>query len=213
MPCYYWRGIDLKGNIHKGIHFYRSESHLEQDLLSKNIGLIESRIKKYNFTQKIPTRLKEFFIEHLYTLLKSQIRLHQAIELCTNSIAHQEFKQIIADIGSIVLEGSPLYKGLEMYSKIFDHLTINIICVGEESSNLVNAFQHLVIHQKNVKEFRAKMKSALFMPGLTLSFFAIIMCSFFIFIVPRFQSFFNSFKAPLPKITNLILVNKFIYQI
>jgi type II secretory pathway component PulF len=70
---------------------------------------------------------------------------------------------------------------------------------------LVNAFQHLVIHGKHVKEFKAKMKSALFMPGLTLSFFVIIMSSFFVFIVPRFESFFKSFKAPLPKITYLVL--------
>jgi len=205
MPCYYWKGIDFKGSIRIGTKFYRSENHLEQDLLSMNIGLIECRLKKEHFKQRVPTRLKEFFIEHLHTLLKSQIRLHQAIELCSHSVVHNYFKQIIDDIGSIVLEGQPLYKALALYPKIFDNLTVSIIAVGEESSNLTHAFEQLVTHGMQVKEFKAKMKAALFMPALTFGFFAIVITGFFVFVVPRFETFFQSFKAPLPNITQLVL--------
>lgn len=205
MPCYYWKGIDFRGSIHKGNQFYRSENHLEQDLLSKNIGLIECQLKRDTFKQHVPIRLKDFFIEHLYTLLKSQIRLHQAIELASHSVAHHYFKQIICDIGLIVLEGQPLYKALELYPKIFDHLTISIISVGEESSNLTNALEQLVVHGNHVKEFKAKIKSSLFIPALTFCFFTVVMGGFFVFVVPRFESFFQSFKAPLPKITQFVL--------
>jgi len=214
MPCYYWRGIDFKGSIHRGIQFHRSENHLEQDLLSKNIGLVEWRLKSESFKQRVPAKLKEFFIEHLYTLLKSQIRLHQAIELSSHSIAHHYFKQIIEDIGSIVLEGQPLYKALGLYPNIFDHLTISIISVGEESSSLTNAFEQLVTHSNHVKEFKTKMKSALFMPALTFGFFSIVMTGFFVFVVPRFESFFQSFKAPLPRVTEFVLaLSRFIRSV
>jgi len=203
MPCYHWKGIDLKGAIHSGTRFYRSENHLEQDLLSKNIGLVKWRIKNYKLS--VPIKIKDLFIEHLYNLLKSQIRLYQAIELASHSIAHPYFKQIIEDIGLMVLEGQPLYQALENYQHIFDRLTISVIYVGEQSSNLTNAFEQLVVHKNRIREFKSKLQSALLIPVLTFGFFIAIMTSFFIFIVPRFETFFKSFKAPLPKITQLIL--------
>lgn len=205
MPCYYWKGISLNGSICKGNQFAKSVNDLEQELFLKNIGLFEYSEKKILLRSSVSNNLKELFIENVYTLLKAQIRLHQALELTVSSIFNNNFKQITHDISFIVLGGKPLHKALELYPKIFDTLTVNIISVGEISSNLTNAFEQLVNHNNQIREFKSKIKSVLFIPVLTFIFFGFVMIIFFIFVVPRFQDFFKSFNAPLPYVTQIIL--------
>ncbi len=210
MPYYYWSGVDLSGKILKGTQFARSTFDLDKDLFSKEIALLKAtesiwfnlyikfiKPKKYVCNQAI---------EHISILLKSGLKIHQALDIVSKNIKNKYFKTILKDIERYVYEGQTLSQALEFHKNIFSLLEKSVIYSGEISSNLPTAFKELAYHNNIIEKFKKKIKSCLFIPIITLILFMIILFSLFIFVIPKFAVFFSSIdKNLIPKSTLIIL--------
>lgn len=203
MPYYSWIGINLEGKICKGKEFSRSEEYLDRCLLYRNIGLIRARKIKKLFAY-IPNSLKINVISHISILLSANVRLYQAFAIVAKNVKNKYFKEILKDIENALYEGISLHSALSFHSNIFDELTCSLITSGEKSGNLAYTFNQLALHYQVMKEFKQKIKAAYFMPLLTFIFFIFIMLGIFIFVIPRFEEFFDSIKQPLPQVTELV---------
>ena len=96
-------------------------------------------------------------------------------------------------------------------SNIFGQMICSIVHAGEKSSNLAFAFGLLDKHNQEIFKFNRKLRSFPLAPILTFAFFLAVIFSMFIFIIPRFEIFFNSFDISNYSSTQFIInVSKFI---
>lgn len=206
MPYYWWRGINLEGFDVRGMTFARSQMSLDANLLKLDIGLIKARQNLlYLFLKPISSAEKQEAINYAATLLKSYIKLNIALQLVANSIKHPYLKAVYQDISQIIEEGELFSQAVAQYPDIFDELSCTVISCGEASGDIAGSLKLLAGHNKTVADFNKKLRSALLMPTVSFIAFCVLLLAVFIFIIPRFEVFFNGFNKPLPKITSMLI--------
>lgn len=203
MPFYNWSGIDLLGIQRVGSDFAISELDLDNKLFSKNICLISCKIKTH-FLPKITNSEIFSILSQLSELLNAEIRLYQAILIIKSSIKNKHLLRIISSVADDIHAGLNLSRSISHHN-IFDELTKAIIISGENTGNLKHGLYLLIQHEQAIKKFNQDIKSNLLMPFLTLGLFLLIAAGLIIFIVPKFEVLYQSFKEPLPDITIFIL--------
>ncbi len=203
MPYFKWVGIDLSGNICKGVEFARTEDFLDKLLLYQDIGLIKAK-KRFAFLTFVPLKDRNDAIHHLSILLSASVRVAQALEVVAGNIKNRYLKMVFKDIHMAVCEGVSLYEALSYHGVYFNELTRAIVDAGEKSGSISNAFEQLAYHNEIINSFKSKVRSALLVPCFTIIFFVLVMISIFIFVIPRFEIFFSSVKEPLPAATQLV---------
>ncbi len=202
MPVYSWKGIDSQGRVHSGMLNARSSAHLEQALLKKEIGLLHARSPL--FGSRIASRVKQELFVHLASLLQAHFPVHDALLMIVPTIKQPVLRVAVEDIAIGIAEGMPLSEALELYD-LSDELTRAVILVGEKTGHMGLALHSLVDHQASMYVFKARLKSALMGPLITLLFFMFIMLGIFIGVIPHFERYFASYNAPLPFITRLMV--------
>lgn len=210
MPYYSWSGIDLTGKILTGKQFARSTLDLDKHLFNQEIALLnakESKIINLKLLISKPTKKSiNQIINHISLLLKAGLTIHQALEVICKNTKNEFLKVILKDILRYIYEGQTLSEALNFHKDLFDLLTRSVIYSGEKSSNLSDAFIELANHNIIIENFKKKVKAALFMPIITLLLFIAISLGIFIFVIPKFEIFFNTIdENKISKSTRFIL--------
>ncbi|MBA3953986.1 type II secretion system F family protein [Candidatus Dependentiae bacterium] len=208
MPYYRWQGVDLSGQVRSGKLFARSLTDVQAAVARLEIGFIAAQqADTINLRLKpITSTLKADFIHHLATLLKAGVRLHDALMISARTTKHTYFKEVLFDTAHALQEGISLHEAFKLHPEVFDELTCAIAYVGEKSGNLAASFQQLSERTVFLEQFKKRLRATLIMPSITLIAFMALMALFFIVVVPRFESFFLSFKMPLPATTQFVLL-------
>lgn len=195
-------GIDLEGRLHKGCTQHSSLHTLAQELFSQDIALLHGYQKKTaSFYNPIKTSLKVQFFRHLATLVDAGVYVDQALIIVHDNISHKDFKHVVKDCIDDVAQGIPLHEGLQKYSDVFDGITIQLVQAGQFGSNLAKALTLLANYQENKALFKKQLRSAAFLPLMTLLFFLVICAVIFVVIVPLFTTMFSSLGKDLPAST------------
>jgi type IV pilus assembly protein PilC len=110
------------------------------DLLILKIPLISSLIKKYNLAQ---------FSRSLSLLIKSGMKIVEAIELSAKSLNNEVYKNKLLQAANFVLAGHTFNEFLTKNQNIFYYNFIKMIEIGEKTGNLE---QNLVYLSNNYEE-------------------------------------------------------------
>lgn len=205
MPYYRWSGVDLSGTIRSGKLFARTDTDLFVRLLKNDIGLMRAKPRPVWSYKSGSQLVYTSALAHVASLLKAQVRLHQALIIVQSTITHHYAKIVWQDITQSVTEGEPLHKSMAYHPQVFDMLTQAIAHIGQETGALDVLLDKLAQHNYMLHNFKQKIMTSLTLPLATLAFFiAVVMCML-IFIVPRFELFFASFTEPLPATTQALL--------
>jgi type II secretory pathway component PulF len=104
------------------------------DYFLLKIPLISGLIKKYNLVQ---------FSRSMGLLLRSGIKIIEALDLAGQSLGNLVFQKIIRNGTNFVIEGHSVSEYLSKYSWLFPFNYIKLIEVGEKTGNLENNFFYL----------------------------------------------------------------------
>src|SRR5690606_333380 len=97
------------------------------------------------------------------------------------------------------------------HKDLFSPIIIMMLVVGDESGNLIDAFENASRYYAMHHTFQKSIRSAMAMPLLTFVFFMSISGFIFVFIIPRFADMFCSLHHELPSLTvYMIGVSEFI---
>ncbi|MFC1842258.1 type II secretion system F family protein [Candidatus Dependentiae bacterium] len=206
MPYYYWRGVNIFGDMKKGKAFARSVNDLDKTLFSRNIAIISCKNSKIRrFFNKISQDNIIHFFRQLAILLDAGVRLPDALMILCNQARNMRLKQVIFLLELDVLEGFSLSKALSKQAQLFDAMIIQIVQVGQESGNLGACLHQLSDYLQERRAFYKKIKSAAILPLITLAFFFMVTFAIFAFVVPKFADVFASIGKDLPPLTKTIL--------
>ncbi len=143
-------------------------------------------------------------IRELAVLLKANIQLIIALDILSQQYP-DKIRNMILSIKKNISDGLSLSQSLEKHPKYFEALTIHIIKAGETSAALPQILDNIAGYQEKIALLKTRLKKALFYPLTVLCLALFITIGLLIFIVPQFESLFESMGAQLPLVTRIVL--------
>jgi len=207
---YLWEGTDNKGNRNKGEISARSDAIVKAELRRQGIRPIKVKKKPkalFGGMSQKPITPKDIavFSRQLATMMASGIPLVQAFDIIGKGHEKPAMQDMLADIKSHIEGGSTLTEGLNKYPLYFDELFCNLVEAGEHAGILEELLVKIAEYKEKTESLKAKIKKALTYPIAVLIVAGIVTAILLIFVVPQFESLFQSFGADLPAFTQMVV--------
>jgi type IV pilus assembly protein PilC len=171
----------------------RSESRLSADL---KIPGLSNRIK----LKDIAVMSRQFA-----TMIDSGLSILRSLAILAEQTENPELGKVIGEVRLDVERGASLSAALSRHPKVFNRLYVSMVRSGESSGTLDSVLQRLADTIEKQVELRRKVKSAMTYPvmvGIVVFSIAMIML---VFIVPQFDSIYESLGGELPAPTKILL--------
>jgi len=144
------------------------------------------------------------FIENLSTLLSAGINVLSALDVIGKDTRTRRMREIINYIKEEVGTGSPLWRSLEK-THLFPKRVMALIRMGEESGNLVENIDTVVIQQEKETIFRSRVRSSILYAVIVLTITIVVGSGSMWFVLPRIAATFENLEVELPLITVYLL--------
>jgi len=204
MPYFKWSGVAITGDMRYGTTYARSSSALDAVLFKNDIALLTCKNARWRLKKNIPYKQRAFFCNQLATLLKSGIRLYDALMMSCIALTHKDLRFFVQDCALQVYEGVALSKAMHEYRDFFDDFVIQMIYIGEESGDLKSSLEKLAITLSDYNSFNKRLRAALIMPCITFVLFILLFCVIFYAVIPRFQVMLQGQDQIIPTITRVV---------
>jgi general secretion pathway protein F/type IV pilus assembly protein PilC len=160
----------------------------------------------------LPTRVTKEQIADLCSqladLLSNGVPMLESFQILADASENPRLRETAKRIHEAVSQGSSLDQAMAMESAIFSDLTISMVRAGQEGAFLEEALQRTAIFLRKQDEMRSKIIGALTYPLILGIVGSIITCLMIVFLVPKFQPFFDRLEqngTGLPAITVILL--------
>lgn len=153
----------------------------------------------------VPLKEKIAFIQNLDLLLRSGVSAPRAMQIISKQTANKKFKGVVMAMGGAVEAGKSMHEAMADYPKIFSHIFISMVEVGELSGNLEKSLEYLRIQLQREADLKSKTKGAMIYPAVIISAMVIIGIALAIFVLPSLTATFKDFDTKLPLTTQLVI--------
>ncbi len=147
------------------------------------------------------------FCRQMYALMRAGVPILRAINGMVESANSNTLKKALIDIGKQLEGGYSFSSALNNHPKIFDHLFISLIHVGENTGQLEQSFLKLTSYLERDLATRKRIKAALRYPSMVLIAIAVAIVILNIFVIPTFADMFTKLGAELPLATRFIIAS------
>lgn len=211
-----WEGSNQQGQRVKG------------ELGGKNSNLIKAELRRQGIVpvtvQKKPKPLLgqrkkkvtpkdiAIFSRQLATMMSAGVPLVQAFEIIGRGHENPSVQTLVMAIKADVEGGGTLAAALGNHPRQFDELFCNLVYAGEQSGTLETLLGKIATYKEKTEAIKGKIKKALFYPTAVVVVAFVITAILLIFVIPQFQTLFQSFGADLPALTLLVLKISTIFQ-
>ncbi len=202
-----WEGVDRKGTRIKGEAQATNEILLKADLRRQGINplKVKKKPKPLFGGKKIVSKDISIFARQLATMLNAGVPLVQSFEIIGRGHEKPSMQELVLAIKNDVESGTGLADSLSKHPDYFDSLFTNLVNAGEQSGSLETLLDKIAMYKEKTEELKSKVKKALFYPTAVLVVAFIVSAILLIFVVPQFQSLFESFGADLPAFTQMVV--------
>jgi type IV pilus assembly protein PilC len=129
----------------------------------------------------------------------------RALRIISKQTSNKKFHNIIESMATEVEAGKSLHEAMGSYPKVFSHIFVSMVEVGELSGNLEKSLEYLRIQLQREADLKSKTKGAMIYPGVILTAMVIIGLALSIFVLPNLTATFKEFDTKLPFTTKLVI--------
>jgi type II secretory pathway component PulF len=205
MAVFQYRALRADGSIAEGqmdaVNRGEVIRHLEHNRLDP-IHISEKTQRK-----RVPFRALETFIRQLSSLLAAGVPLSRALKILCNESTNQAASARWKEIHDRVVDGTSLAEAMALYPDTFPRVYVAMVRAGEEGGFLDLVLSQIADFQRNEKELRSRVRTALIYPAVLLTLAIAVLIFLLTFFIPRFQTIFSDFGADLPLITRIIVAS------
>lgn len=216
MTSFTYQGRNNQGQLVEGRLDGASPDVIANQLMSRSITPIsivavkeassmDKQLAKLMGAEKVDTVELIMFSRQMYTITKSGIPLVRGLRGLAASIKHAHFQMVLNDVADSLETGVGLSVALSRHPKVFNHLFVSMINVGESSGNLEQVFLQMAYYMERDEETRKRIKSATRYPMFVMIALAIAITVVNVAVIPKFAAMFAQFKAPLPLVTKILI--------
>jgi type IV pilus assembly protein PilC len=209
LDLFAWEGTDKKGNRVKGESRGNNPNLIKADL--RRQGITPLKVKKRSALAQaskgkaIQPKDIAIFTRQLATMLSSGVPLVQAFDIIGKGHENPKMQQLVMTVKGDVEGGSNLADSLRKHPLYFDDLVCNLVEAGEAAGVLDTLLDKIATYKEKTEALKSKIKKALFYPTAVVIVAFIVTAILLIFVVPQFESLFESFGADLPAFTQMVV--------
>jgi type IV pilus assembly protein PilC len=138
-------------------------------------------------------------------MIKSGIAAPRALKIIAKQTKNKKFQDCVSDVAHQVESGKSLHEALEMYPKIFSHIFVSMIKVGELSGNLEKSLEYLGVQLEREADLKSKTKGAMIYPAVIVGAMVIMGFLMAVFVLPKLTATFKEFGGKLPLMTRIVV--------
>ena len=202
-----WQGLDNKGNKVTG-QIEAMNPDIAKALLRRQ-GVTKTRVKKYNGKSAAKGKITAgdvcVFARQLTTMIGSGVPLVQAFDIVGEGHDNKAMRQMLLGIKVDLEGGSQLSQALRAHPEAFDDLFCSLVDAGEQSGTLEKLLNEVANYKEKSESLKRKIKKAVKYPIAVLIIAFIVTAILLMFVVPSFETLFESVGSDLPMFTQFVV--------
>ena len=201
------------GRVIEEVHTASDEFALRRELERRGFHLFEARPSGFRIAlpsfrkRKRAVSQGDFMIfnQELASLLKAGLPLMQALDLMLERMKPGRFQEVMLDIRNRVRSGEEMSEAFNRYADMFPRLYPASLKAGERSGDLELVLRRFVRYLKLVGDARKRVTTALVYPTVLMLLSLVMVGILSLYVVPKFEDFFNTLEVDLPLPTKITL--------
>jgi type IV pilus assembly protein PilC len=208
MPTFTYTARAINGELKSATIEAKSRDDVLAELKKLRLNLV--KIDEGGATKKkrggsIKMRDIVIFTRQFSTMINSGLPLVQALDILANQSENPALKDVTRQVVFDVESGNTVADALRKHPKAFSELYVNMVAAGEAGGILDTILMRLAVFMEKNDALVRKVKGAMIYPGVIMSVAGIAITVLLIFVIPTFQSMFESAHIPLPFMTRLVI--------
>ncbi|MDQ8153427.1 MAG: type II secretion system F family protein [Gemmatimonadota bacterium] len=208
MPSFQYTARDAKGDLKTGTLEAATKDDVMTQLRQKrmNVVKIEEQAKaKQKTAGSIAMRDIVIFTRQFSTMINSGLPLVQALDILSKQTENKALSAVTRQVVFDVESGHTVADALAKHPKAFSDLYVNMVAAGEAGGILDTILMRLATFMEKNDALVRKVKGAMIYPGVIMSVAVIAVVVLLIFVIPVFQSMFESVGLTLPLPTRIVV--------
>ena len=210
MPKFAYVGVDLAGDRVKGTQKAASRGDAEVALYEQDYRDLRVTEKKSVLQYEISgPRIKKEEVMHLSrqiaAFLRAGLPILDAVHAIGAESENSSVRRMMHDIEDGLRTGERFSDTLERYPKVFPEFYRGIVRSAELTGELDTVLSRLAIYMDRDLTARRKIKSAMMYPMAVAGLSVVTVLVLAIYVLPKFEEFFESLDAELPLPTRMLL--------
>ncbi len=214
MGAFEYTALDTGGRERKGILEGDTPRQIrqllrERQLLPVTVSEVAQKEatqqKKFSLIKRVSAADLALFTRQLATLVRAGLPLEESLLAVSQQTERPRIQSIVLGVRSKVMEGHTLADGFAEFPKVFPEIYRATVAAGEQSGHLDSILERLAEYTENREQIRQKVLGAMLYPiVLSIMCFGIV-SGLLVYVVPKVVEVFESSKAKLPFITQVLI--------
>ena len=214
MGAFEYTALDASGKERKGILEGDTPRHIrqllrEQQLLPVTVAEVAQkeakRQRSFSLMRRVSAADLALFTRQLATLVRAGLPLEESLLAVSQQTEKPRVQSIVLGVRAKVMEGHTLASGFSEFPRVFPEIYRATVAAGEQAGHLDNVLERLADFTEGRDALRQKVVAAMLYPiVLTVLCFGIV-SALLVYVVPQVVSVFESSKAKLPLMTQLLI--------
>ena len=157
------------------------------------------------FGTGVTTRDIVIFTRQFATMINAGLPLVQSLDILAEQTENAAFAKVLREVLYDVESGHTLAGGMGKHPKVFTELFVNMVSAGEAGGILDTILLRLATFLEKNDALIRKIKGAMVYPSVIFSVAGMAIVILLIFVIPTFQTMFESAGIPLPLPTRVVI--------
>jgi type IV pilus assembly protein PilC len=217
MPDFVYTAKSPNGKTVNGTRYADSEVGLVSLLRKENLVVLSvtpaAAASKPSRAARGKVKVRDLAIlcRQLATMLEAGLPVLESLDGIGDQIENETLGHILAQVTADIEAGSTLSQALGKHDAVFSMLFVSMVRAGEESGALPKVLARLADYLEARDALARKIRSASAYPLFIAGFFIVAVAGIMLFLIPQFESIFESFALDLPQLTKvLIAISRFV---
>jgi type IV pilus assembly protein PilC len=153
----------------------------------------------------VGTRDIVIFTRQFATMINAGLPLVQSLDILARQSENKSLRKVIEEVLYEVEAGQTLADSMRKHDRVFTQLYVNMVAAGEAGGILDTILLRLAVFLEKADALKRKIKGAMIYPGVILTVAVGAVAVLLMFVIPTFQTMFESAGIALPGPTQFVL--------
>ena len=169
--------------------------------------VVREKSRQFNiqFGTGITTRDIVIFTRQFATMINSGLPLVQSLDILAEQTENASLAKVLREVLYDVESGHTLAAAIAKHPKVFTELFCNMVAAGEAGGILDTILLRLATFLEKNDALLRKIKGAMVYPSVIFTVAGMAIVILLIFVIPTFQTMFESAGIPLPLPTRIVI--------
>lgn len=208
MPQFTYTARAINGDLKSATIDAPNRDEVIKQLRQQRLNVVkidEGSAQKKKRLGSIKMRDIVIFTRQFSTMINSGLPLVQALDILAQQSENPALKDTTRQVVFDVESGNTVADALRKHPKAFSELYVNMVAAGEAGGILDTILMRLAVFMEKNDALVRKVKGAMIYPGVIMSVAAIAISVLLIFVIPTFQTMFESAHIALPLPTRVVI--------